>query len=224
VYTSKKKVRTIWRFYIFKPLRQVTVALEVENVFATGSSPLRIQELQIAFDSPNRYGKGVDWSDYAVHDAANILLRYLLQLPEPVIPLEYYERLCSPLRDHQAKIAGAKDDQWMHSLGALIRDSTIQTHRMLLAGLHPASKQLLRYLLDLLGVFAADYQKNKMSASRLATIFQPATISHPDHASSIADRQLSQIVVRFMMEEQDSLMMDTPDNAADRGAAEGVQK
>jgi hypothetical protein len=166
----------------------------------------------------------VNWSGYTVHDAANILLRFLLQLPEPFIPLEHYERFCSPLRDHQAAIVGAKDGQWMHSLGALDRDTTIQTYRMLLADLHPAFRQLLRYLLDLLAVFAANYPMNKMSASRLATIFQPAVLSHPDLELFSADRQLPQIVIRFLMEEEDSLMIDTPDDAADRGAAEGVQK
>jgi hypothetical protein len=89
VYLKEKSAYdNIFRFSRCKPLKQSTVALEVENIFATGSSPLRIQELQVTFDSPDRYGKSLDWSCCTAHDAANILLRYLLRLPEPVIPLE----------------------------------------------------------------------------------------------------------------------------------------
>lgn len=64
----------------------------MENVFATGSPPQRIKKLQRTFDGPGdsfRYGKGMPWTGYTVHDAANILLRYLLQLSEPIIPLEF---------------------------------------------------------------------------------------------------------------------------------------
>jgi hypothetical protein len=55
--------------------------------------------LQEVFDSPERYGKGLDWSGYTVHDAANVLRRYLNQLPEPIVPLEFYERFREGIED-----------------------------------------------------------------------------------------------------------------------------
>jgi hypothetical protein len=68
VYLKEKSAYdNIFRFSRCKPLKQSTVALEVENIFATGSSPLRIQELQVTFDSPDRYGKSplFLWSEAA---------------------------------------------------------------------------------------------------------------------------------------------------------------
>lgn len=69
-------------------------------------SPKRLRELQIAFDSPPRYGKSLDWTGYTAHDAACLLTRYLTTLPEPVIQLDFYEEFRDPLRstDIQDKV------------------------------------------------------------------------------------------------------------------------
>ena len=58
-------------------------------------SAKRIKELQIKFDTPPLYGRTLDWTGYSVHDAANILRRYLNHLPDPVIPLKWYEQFRS---------------------------------------------------------------------------------------------------------------------------------
>jgi hypothetical protein len=176
------------------------------------------------FDNSDQYGKGLDWGHYTVHDAANILLRYLLQLPEPVVPLEYYERFRSPLHDHQAAAIGADDDRRTQSLGAFDRETTIQTYQTLIAELPPLFRQLLLYLLDLLAVFASRCELNRMSSARLAAIFQSGILSHPDHAHSIADRQLSQIVLHFLVEQQDSFLVGMPGTAADSEAADEAQR
>jgi hypothetical protein len=39
-------------------------------------------------------------------DAANVLRRYLNQLPEPIVPLEFYERFREPLRIYQRQVLG----------------------------------------------------------------------------------------------------------------------
>ncbi|EIE80589.1 hypothetical protein RO3G_05294 [Rhizopus delemar RA 99-880] len=35
------------------------------------------------------YGLNIDWTGYSVHDAANLMSRYLNRLPQPIIILEY---------------------------------------------------------------------------------------------------------------------------------------
>lgn len=73
-------------------------AKKVEGIFRVSGSARRIKELQAILTDPNQdYGKNIDWSLYTVHDAANILRRYLNNLPEPIIPLEFYEKFRAPL-------------------------------------------------------------------------------------------------------------------------------
>lgn len=71
----------------------------VEGIFRLSGSARRIKELELLFNSPPRFGKGLDWSGFNVHDAANVLRRYLNNLPEPIIPLQYYEQFRDPLRE-----------------------------------------------------------------------------------------------------------------------------
>src|SRR4051794_24707163 len=81
-------------------------ATNVEGIFRLSGSEKRIKELKLIFDSPDRYGKGLDWQGYTVHDAANVLRRYLNLLPEPIVPLDLYERFRDPLRGHTKQAVG----------------------------------------------------------------------------------------------------------------------
>ncbi|ODQ65533.1 Rho GTPase activation protein, partial [Nadsonia fulvescens var. elongata DSM 6958] len=74
-------------------------ATTVEGIFRLSGSAKRIKDLQYIFNAPPRFGKGLDWTGFNVHDAANVLRRYLNNLPEPIIPLEFYEKFRDPLRD-----------------------------------------------------------------------------------------------------------------------------
>lgn len=76
-------------------------AKKVEGIFRVSGSARRIKELQAILTDPNQnYGKNLDWSPYTVHDAANLLRRYLNNLPEPIIPLEFYEKFRLPLLNY----------------------------------------------------------------------------------------------------------------------------
>lgn len=55
--------------------------------------------------------------------------------------------------------------------------SALASYRRLIGLLPPASRYLLLYLLDFLAVFARSAQHNLMSASNLATVFQPGLVS-----------------------------------------------
>src|ERR1700761_9381080 len=116
------------------------LATDIEGIFRLSGSAKRIKDLQAIFNSPDRYGKGLDWTGYTVHDAANVLRRYLNQLPEPIIPLEFYSRFREPL---------ATPPEGQEVLLA------IRSYQRLISQLPPLNRQLLLYILDLLAVFAS---------------------------------------------------------------------
>ncbi|KAF3933116.1 Oligophrenin-1 [Dactylella cylindrospora] len=184
-------------------------ATDVEGIFRLSGSAKRIKDLQVIFNSPDKYGKGLDWTGYTVHDAANILRRYLNQLPEPIIPLDYYDRFRQPLQGKET-----------------VNDAeTIKTYQRLINELPPLNRQLLLYILDLLAVFSSKSEANLMPAANLAAIFQPGIISHPDHEMSPADYRLSQDVLIFLILNQDNFLlgMRGPDDEEAKVPNEGYQ-
>ncbi|KAF2252137.1 RhoGAP-domain-containing protein [Trematosphaeria pertusa] len=184
-------------------------ATDVEGIFRLAGSEKRIKELKIAFDTPPRWGKGLDWSGYTVHDAANILRRYFNQLPEPIIPLQHYDAFREPLRGHQAEAVGQIEGQ-APSVGGFDPDAAVRVYQRLIKELPSLNRQLLLYILDLLAVFAAKSDVNKMTTSNLAAIFQPGILSHPQHDMSPQDYRLSQDVLIFLIDNQDHFLIGQP--------------
>ncbi|MCJ1266885.1 hypothetical protein MMC22_006770 [Lobaria immixta] len=197
-------------------------ATDVEGIFRLSGSAKRIKELQAAFDTPDRYGKGLDWTGYTVHDAANILRRYLNQLPQPIVPLDFYERCREPLRGHQAHAEGDMEAQGQY-IGDFDQNAAISTYQRLITELPPLNRQLLLYILDLLAVFASKSDLNRMTSANLAAIFQPGILSHPSHDMKPHEYRLSQDVLIFLIENQDSFLIGMSGTAADEKTVKEVQ-
>lgn len=198
------------------------IATDVEGIFRLSGSAKRIKELQATFDSPDRYGKGLDWTGYTVHDAANILRRYLNLLPQPIVPLDFYERCRDPLRSHQAQAVGDRESQGQ-GVGDFDANAAIVTYQRLITELPPLNRQLLLYILDLLAVFASKSDLNRMNSANLAAIFQPGILSHPSHDMSPNEYRLSQDVLMFLIENQDSFLIGMNGTAADEKTVKDVQ-
>lgn len=197
-------------------------ALNVEGIFRLNGSAKRIKELQAIFDSPDRYGKGLDWNGYTVHDAANVLRRYLNQLPQPIVPLDFYERCRDPLRSHQQHMVGDNEAQ-TPDVGHFDHNAAIATYQRVIKELPPLNRQLLLYILDLLAVFAAKAELNRMNSTNLAAIFQPGMLSHPAHDMVPDEYLLSQEVLVFLIENQDSFLVGMSGTAADDKTVQEVQ-
>ncbi|KAF2138671.1 uncharacterized protein K452DRAFT_328496 [Aplosporella prunicola CBS 121167] len=197
-------------------------AVDIEGIFRLSGSEKRIKELREAFNSPDRYGKGLDWTGYTVHDAANILRRYFNTLPEPIIPLEFYESFRRPLRNHQAQAVGQIEGQGP-SEGEFDIDAAIKRYQKLITELPPLNRQLLLYILDLLAVFASKSDFNKMTTPNLAAIFQPGILSHPSHDMAPPEYRLSQDVLIFLIENQDNFLIGMQGTAADAKTVEEVE-
>ncbi|MCJ1476977.1 hypothetical protein MMC13_005647 [Lambiella insularis] len=197
-------------------------ATDVQGIFRLSGSNKRIKELQNLFDSPDRYGKGLDWTGYTVHDAANILRRYLTHLPQPIIPLDFYERFRDPLRSHQTQAVGDMEAQ-AQDIGDFDQENAITTYQQLITELPPLNRQLLLYILDLLSVFASKSDINLMTSANLSAIFQPGLLSHPQHDMSPQEYRLSQDVLIFLIDNQDNFLIGMRGTAADENTVREVQ-
>jgi len=197
------------------------VATNVEGIFRLSGSAKRIKELAAIFDSPDRYGKGLDWAGYTVHDAANVLRRYLNQLPEPIVPLDLYDRFRAPLRGHTREAVGDNEGTQLDS--GFDVDTAIVTYQHLITELPPLNRQLLLYILDLLAVFASKSDENRMTSQNLAAIFQPGMLSHPMHDMSPPEYRLSQDVLIFLIENQDHFLIGMRGTEADEKTVNEVQ-
>lgn len=197
-------------------------ATDVEGIFRLSGSEKRIKELQKIFNSPDRYGKGLDWTGYTVHDAANILRRYFNQLPEPIIPLDFYDRFRDPMRGYQSHAVGLMDGP-TESTSKFDPERVIKTYQLLITQVPPLNRQLLLYILDLLAVFASKSDLNKMTTANLAAIFQPGILSHPNHDMAPAEYRLSQDVMIFLIEHQDYFLIGMQGTAADEKTVQEVE-
>lgn len=157
-----------------------------------------------------------------MHDAANILRRYFNNLPEPIIPLGNYDPFRQPLRGHQAEAVGQIEGQ-DPSTGGFDPDRAVRTYQHLIKGLPSLNRQLLLYILDLLAVFAAKSDVNKMTTHNLAAIFQPGILSHPQHDMSPGDYRLSQDVLIFLIDNQDHFLIGMEGTAVDEGTVKHVE-
>ncbi|KAK3989519.1 hypothetical protein QBC44DRAFT_327517 [Cladorrhinum sp. PSN332] len=198
-------------------------ATEIEGIFRLSGSEKRIKELKNVFDSPDRYGKGLVWDGYTVHDAANVLRRYLNDLPEPVVPLDLYEKFRQPLRGATKQGAGDAEagPQFVENFDM---DAAIIRYQQLITELPPLNRQLLLYILDLLAVFAAKSDQNRMNSQNLAAIFQPGMLSHPSHAMAPEEYRLNQCVIIFLIENQDHFLIGMQGTATDEKMVQEIQK
>lgn len=194
----------------------------MEGIFRLSGSAKRIKDLQTIFNSPDRYGKGLDWTGYTVHDAANILRRYLNQLPEPIVPLDFYDRFRDPLRRAQRPSQTDGEAQAV-DFSVDEHNAAVSSYQKLITELPPLNRQLLLYILDLLAVFASKSDLNRMTAANLAAIFQPGIISHPTHDMAPREYRLSQDVLIFLIENQDNFLIGMSGTAVDEKTQKDVE-
>jgi hypothetical protein len=124
-----------------------------------------------------------------VHDAANMLRRYLNYLPEPVITHNLYQ----PFRNVVST--------------DLSEQEKVAQFQALIEQLPERHQYLLFYLLDLLSLFSQNVQITKMDTFNLASVFTPGILLNPEHAMNPAQYKTSQKVVQFLVEHQHCFKM-----------------
>ena len=197
---------------------------DIHGIFRLPGSAKRIKELQTTFDSPDRYGKGLDWSGYTVHDAGSIFRRYINTLPEPVIPLDFYEKYREPIRHHQKTATGDPDaPEDPTSAEKFDHAEVIKRYQKLITELPALNRQLLLYLLDLLAVFSSKSEINGMDSFNLSAVFQPGILSHPKHDLVPHEYKLSQNVLVYLILNQDHFLVGMSGTEADEKTVQDVQ-
>lgn len=133
--------------------------LEAPDIFAEPGDSYRVQKLKEAFSKAPSYGEDVNWDNYGVYDAADIVLLFLSQLPRPLIPEPVAKRWISLSR--QATISGS------HSTRL---DQCIDFWEEAMGGLRGHQRDLFKLLLNLWAEIADAAEKNDMTAERLAGV------------------------------------------------------
>ncbi|KAG2219891.1 hypothetical protein INT45_001636, partial [Circinella minor] len=165
--------------------------LSSKGIFRLCGNVKRVGLLQTIFDTPDDdYGAKLDWRGYTTYDAASILRRFLIYLPEPVITHEYY-KLFRDMIDNSFETEQAK----------------VNAYQKLIERLPLPNQFLLLYLLDLLGVYAMHTETTLMDISSLAIIFTPGILCHPDDKMNPTSYKDSQKVIQFLIEHQSQFLM-----------------
>jgi len=132
--------------------------LRAPHIFAQEGDPYRLQRLKSIFSSPETgYGKFLDWNQFTVYEAASLILLYLSELPQPLIPESVAKRWIAMSR--QATISGS---------GGFRLDKGIDFWEEALQGIKGQQRSLFKLLLNLWGDVADSVEWNEMTAERLA--------------------------------------------------------
>ncbi|KAK4646858.1 uncharacterized protein QC761_100940 [Podospora bellae-mahoneyi] len=131
---------------------------ECPHVFGQDGDSYRVSDLREIFNTPQTgYGKVLDWRDFTVYDAADLILVYLNELPKPLVPDSLAKRWIKLSK--QSNVAGSM---------ALRIDQGIDFWEEALMGIKGPERSLFKLLLTLWGDIADQAERNEMTAERLA--------------------------------------------------------
>ncbi|OTB12655.1 hypothetical protein K445DRAFT_43416, partial [Daldinia sp. EC12] len=133
--------------------------VEAPDIFAEPGDSYRVQKLKDIFSSGPTYGEDVNWTNFGVYDAADLILLFLSQLPKPLISESIAKQWIALSR--QAMLSGSH---------ATRLDRCIDFWEEALGGLRGPSRTLFKLLLNLWADVAEAEERNNMTAERLAGV------------------------------------------------------
>lgn len=176
-------------------------------MFTRSGHAARIARLQIAFESPDRYGRDIaDWTGYTLQDVAGVLLRYLTSLPEPVMPYNAYDSSTRPLLSFTSSRA-SRHDATSKVLFCEHHSETVEAYQRCIQDLPPLNRQHLIYLLDVLVVYASQATDPDAAVQIIASVFNPALLSRRPFEMDETQHQLAQDGVIFLMWNHDFFLI-----------------
>ncbi|CUS14721.1 unnamed protein product [Tuber aestivum] len=134
--------------------------LSVEGLFRVTPSQALLDVAREAYDR-KQY---IKWDEWGPHMAAALVKLYYRSLPEPLIPMRFYQDLLS------LEEAGAGDEKAFLKVKDLLDDGLPKSSRVL----------LLRHLLPLLALVAQNSAVNKMNPNNLAVCIAPSLLKSDD--------------------------------------------
>ncbi|KAI1760984.1 hypothetical protein GGR53DRAFT_47729 [Hypoxylon sp. FL1150] len=171
--------------------------VEAPDIFAEPGDSYRVEKLKEIFSSAPTYGEDVNWSNFGVYDAADLVLLYLSQLPRPLISETIAKRWI--VLSRQATLSGSH---------ATRLDQCIDFWEEALGGLRGPSRTLFKLLLNLWADVAQAAERNGMTAERLAgVVIKP--LMHVSSGKYKTDFMLSlAFLIRRRVEYTDLLKKD----------------
>ncbi|KAK0719141.1 hypothetical protein B0H67DRAFT_642522 [Lasiosphaeris hirsuta] len=128
------------------------------DIFGQEGEEEQLADLKAIFNSVETgYGKELDWSQFSVYEAADLILVFLAELPTPLISETVAKRWI--VLSRQAMISGSL---------AVRLDQGLDFWEEAFAGLKGSARDLFKLLLNLWGDIADAADENDMTAERLA--------------------------------------------------------
>eukprot|EP01102_Stenamoeba_stenopodia_P003312 TRINITY_DN1325_c0_g1_i1.p1 TRINITY_DN1325_c0_g1~~TRINITY_DN1325_c0_g1_i1.p1 ORF type:complete len:937 (-),score=215.34 TRINITY_DN1325_c0_g1_i1:57-2867(-) len=123
------------------------------GIFRQSASVAEVEAIKKLYES----GKEIEWNNYQdPHTVANVLLTYLLRLPEPLLCFDLYDSFIAA-------------EEYV-----VDEESRLNFLRKLLDTLPQGYRIILERLIGLLSLVAQRANENKMTANNLAIVFGPA--------------------------------------------------
>ncbi|XP_061175081.1 rho GTPase-activating protein 24-like isoform X2 [Saccostrea echinata] len=169
--------------------------LEVEGIFRLPGRNLLIKDLKERFDSAERVIFDDDEVD--VHTVASLLKLYLRELPQSVIPAEYYQKFMNIALRFQ----GSQSNDG--------KQKAIDDLRVSLTDLPEDNFNVLSFLCKFLALVGKHSDVNKMTVLNIATVFGPNIIRNVSEADSaellMATADITHQLVFMMIEYEKEL-------------------
>jgi hypothetical protein len=154
----------------------------------------RVKELKVAFDTPPRWGKGLDWTGYTIFDAATVLNRYLTSLPEPLIDTPIANRMMFP----------SMSELFRHPDTSEV-DSLVRTYQSAIRDLPSLNRQMLLYLLDAFAVFVSQSDLNGATTDHIVDMYHP--VFFEDNLYDVEKIVRNKFALKFLIDNQDHFLV-----------------
>lgn len=172
--------------------------LDVEGIFRLPGRNLLIKELKERFDSAERVVFDIEEVD--VHTVASLLKMYLRELPQSVIPAEYYQKFMNIALRFQS--AQTPED----------KQKAIFDLRESLPDIPTDNFHILSFLCKFLALVSRNSEVNKMTVLNIATVFGPNIIRNVSEADSaellMATADITQQLVFMMIEYEKEVFVE----------------
>ncbi|XP_056017670.1 rho GTPase-activating protein 24-like isoform X2 [Ostrea edulis] len=172
--------------------------LDVEGIFRLPGRNLLIKELKERFDSAERVVFDIEEVD--VHTVASLLKLYLRELPQSVIPAEYYQKFMNIALRFQG--AQAPED----------KQKAIVDLQLSITEIPSDNFNVLSFLCKFLALVGRNSDVNKMTVLNIATVFGPNIIRNVSEADSaellMATADITQQLVFMMIEYEKEVFVE----------------
>lgn len=165
----------------------ISKAAELNGVFR--DSELRdTYIIRGLFEKHNEYGKDVDLTKCRLQEVAALLQQYLVRLPEPIIPINFYNRFCDCLDYDLPK--------------------SVEKYQELISILPSLNRKLLVHMLHFFQRVTSESKMNGTTALQLATLFHPGFLRREN--DDTIDDGMSVEILKSLIQKQECIPIQGP--------------